>query len=360
MFKDYLLQNWPLILILLAFVVSLLTTVFVEKKTVVRIYFLIAAIFLLSIVVFIEFYYAGDPNYRTLRTVLMAIRYSATPLIIALISTALIKKMRWFIFIPAILVTILNFISIFTGIVTTINEENVMVRGPLWLVPYFAVGLYSALLIFLLVKRSNKRLMEIIPIAYLGFSLGSGLVLPFIFREAYSSIFCVTIAIALFAYHEFSVHQLTKKDSLTGLLNRHAYFADISNEPKTITALISIDMNGLKKLNDQHGHAEGDKGLVTLGLCFNRPLSNRQSAYRVGGDEFIIVCRKTSSEDVLKIVKKIKKYVKDTEYSCSIGYSFNTDGNKSVDDLLKESDKMMYEEKEKYYVENGIERRRAN
>ena len=118
-------------------------------------------------------------------------------------------------------------------------------------------------------------------------------------------------------------------------------------------------MNGLKRLNDNKGHAAGDEALLTLALCFNRPLGKRQSAYRIGGDEFIIVCRKTSKEDVLKLIEKIKKYVGDTKYSCSIGYSFNLDGSKSVTDLLKESDQMMYQDKEKYYRESGVERRKA-
>ena len=359
MFSDYLLQNWPLILILLAFVISLITTVFLEKKIIIRMYFLIGMIFLLSIVVFVEFYFADQVEYKILRTVLMAIRYSATPLILAQISMTLIKRLRWFIFIPAFLLVILNFISIFTGVVFSINDENTLVRGVLWLVPYIMVGLYSVFLIYLLIKRSNKRMMEIVPIVFLAFSFGSGLILPFIFRDAYAPLFSVTIAIALFAYYEFSVLQLTKKDSLTGLLNRHAYYADVSNDPRSITALISIDMNGLKKINDNIGHAAGDEALLTLGLCFARPLGHRQSAYRVGGDEFIIVCRKTFKDDVLKIVEKIKKYVSETDYSCSIGYSFNFEGDKTVADLLKESDKMMYEEKEKYYLESGNDRRKA-
>ena len=358
MFKDYILQNWPLLLILAAFIISLFTTVFFKKKMIMRMYFLIAAIFLLSIVVFIEFSLVGKPEYKTLRTVFIAIRYSATPLIIALICMTLISRIRWFVFIPSLAVVLINFISIFTGIVFKIKDDNTMGHGPLWLVPYIAVGLYAVFLIYLLIKRSNKRPMEIIPIAFLAFSLGSGLVLPFIFHEDYASIFCVTIAIALFAYYEFTVLQLTKKDSLTGLLNRHAYFADIHDDPKTITALISIDMNGLKTLNDNFGHSAGDEALSTLAVCFTRPLNKRQSAYRIGGDEFIIVCRKTAKDNVLKIVDKIIKYVAETKYTCSIGYGFNMEGDKSIDELLKESDKMMYEEKEKYYQLSGHERRK--
>lgn len=357
MIKDFFLQNWPLILILLAFVISLITTVFLDKKTVTRMYILVAAVFLLAIVVFIEFYIVNMPELKNLRIALMAIRYSATPLIIALITFALVKRLRWFIFIPALALVVVNVVSIFTGIVFSINESNDLVRGPLGYLPFIMVGLYSVLLIYLLIKRSNKKPMEIVYISFLAFALGSGLVLPFVFQGEFANIFCVIIAIALFSYFEFSVLQLVKKDSLTGLLNRHAYFADVSNDPKSITAIISIDMNGLKTINDTIGHAAGDEALVTLSMCFMRPLKSKQSGYRVGGDEFIIVCRKTSQEEVLNVVEQIRKAVSETKYSCAIGYSFNLDGEKSVSDLLKESDEMMYQEKDKYYQESGLRKR---
>ena len=118
-------------------------------------------------------------------------------------------------------------------------------------------------------------------------------------------------------------------------------------------------MNGLKQLNDNIGHAAGDEALVTLSVCFIRSLKHRQSGYRIGGDEFLIVCRKTSKEEVLQIVERIKKYVSETKYSCAIGYAFNLEGDKPISDLLKESDKMMYQEKENYYRESGNERRQS-
>ena len=359
MFKEYLLQNWSMILVLLAFVISLITTVFLEKKTIIRMYLLIGMIFVLSIVVFLEFYFKDKPEYNMLRTVFMAVRYSATPLIIAQISYALVKRMHWLVYVPALLLLIIDIISIFTGIVFSLDENGDLVRGPLGFLPFIVVGLYSVFLITLLIIRSNKRPMEIVPIVFLAFALGSGTVLPFIFRDDYSMIFCSTIAIALFAYYEFMMLQLTKKDSLTGLLNRHAYYADVSNDSKNITALISIDMDGLKTLNDTEGHVAGDEALVTLSNCFVKALKIKQSGYRIGGDEFIIVCRKTSKEEVLEIVEKIRKNVAATKYNCSIGYAFNLDETKSVDELLSESDKMMYQEKDQHYLATGKERRRS-
>ena len=358
MFAEYIAQNWSLILVILAFIISLLTTVFLDKKTIIRMYILVAAVFLLSIVVFIEFHLPDDLSYKNIRIVLMAVRYSATPLIIALIIFALVERLRWFIFIPAIALVILNIVSIFTGIVFSINDENKIIRGVLGYLPFIMVGLYSILLIYLLIKRSNKSKTEIIYIAFLAIALASGIGLAFYLKEKFALIFCHIIAIALFSYFEFSVLQLTKKDSLTGLLNRHAYFADIKRDPKTIASIILVDMNGLKSINDSDGHAAGDEALVTLSLCINRALKNRQYGYRIGGDEFIIICRKTSEEEVIQLVDRIRKNVADTDYSVSIGYSLNLDGSKNAEELLKESDQMMYVEKEKYYHESGKDRRK--
>lgn len=358
MFKEYLSQNWPLILILIAFTISLISTVFMEKKRVVRLHVINALIFVLSIIVFIEFLIAKNPDYRHIRAFLTAIRYSATPLLLAMIIFALVKKQNWFIFIPALILTILNFVSIPTGIIFLIDETNTLVRTPVsGYLPYIASGLYGAVLIYLLIIRSNKRFIEIISIVFMALSIGSGLVLPFIFGSDYSSMFCVTMAISLFAYYELTVLQLTKKDSLTELLNRHAYYSDLNSYDDEITAVISIDMNGLKRINDNYGHAAGDEALTTLALCFSRSLKRRQYGYRVGGDEFMIICRKNSEEEVVALVDRIRKYVGDTKYSCSVGYSYRSNKEKTVEDLVKESDVMMYQEKSLYYQQSGIDRR---
>lgn len=349
MLKDYLLQNWALILILAAFAIVLGTTIFLERKVIRRMYILIGAIFVLSIVVFTEFRLEARSEFTIWRSILMAIRYSATPFIIAHIIFTLIKKQRLFVYIPAAVLTLIDFVSIFTGIVFSISRDNVFTRGPLGLLPYIVTGLYCVFLVYLLIKRSNKQTTEMIPILFLSLSFVTGLVLPFVIGKEYAQIFCTTIAIALFVYYVFSILQMSKKDPLTGLLNRQAYYADVSGDPKEITALISLDMNGLKEINDTRGHAAGDEALSTLAICFIRAARNKQAVYRVGGDEFIIVCRQTSVDETMRLVERIHKYVAETEYSCSIGYSFSGEGKKPVDELLKESDEMMYEEKSRHY-----------
>ena len=349
MFKSYILQNWILILILVAFIIVIFITPFLDKKATRRTYVLIASVFILSIIVFIEFYFEDDPSFAMLRTILMAIRYSATPIIVALIIFTLTKKIKPFVFIPAGALLIIDVVSIFTGIVFKINDENKLVRGPLGYLPFIVAGLYCAFLIFILIKRSNKRALEIIPIIFLSVAFASGLIFPFVFGPAFSQIFCPTIAVALFIYYVFSILQLTKKDALTGLLNRQAYYAETSRTYKDITAIISLDMNGLKKVNDTYGHDAGDEALETLALCFARACKVKQSAYRMGGDEFAIVCHKTSEEEVKALIERIEKYVAETKYTCSVGYSYRKDGFINLDDLLKDSDEKMYSNKAEFY-----------
>ena len=347
--KGYFLQNWILILILGAFSVILFITSFSSKKTMIRYLILIISIFVLSIIVFAEFYLQPVSENKIARLILMSIRYSATQFILALIIMVLVKRQKKFVFIPAGLLLVFDIVSIFTGIVFGLNEEHKLVRGPLGFLPYAVCGLYMVFLIYLLIKRSNKRSIEIVPIIFLAIALSSGLIFPFIFGGDFAQIFCTIIAVSLFIYYVFDIIELAKKDALTGLLNRQAYFVETRRDFKDITAIVSIDMNGLKAINDKYGHHAGDDALVTLSLCFAKACKARQSVYRMGGDEFVIVCRRTSHEETIALVDRIKKYVDETEYTCSIGYSYHDEGTITLEDLLKESDKKMYANKADHY-----------
>lgn len=358
-FKEYLLQNWPLILILMAFAIMLMITVFLDKRTIVKMYILIAAIFVLSICVFTEFYLSEKKIYPVLRTVLIAIRYSFTPVIIAFILLTLVKRSRWTVVLPAVLLSVTNIISIFNGMVFSLDENGEMVRGNyLGYLPYVATFAYSIVLVYTLIKQSNKQASEIIPIIYLAFALGTGTIFPFVIGKEYSKIFATTIAVAVFVYYVFLILQLTKKDALTGLLNRQAYYASIRDKKREITAVISIDMNGLKPINDNFGHIAGDEAISSLALCFSKAVRAKQRAYRIGGDEFVILCFKTSEEELKELIERINDQVSKTKYSCSIGYSYDDSLEKDIENMVKISDEMMYAKKAEYYSNSKEDRRK--
>ena len=155
---EYVADNWILILVLLGFTISLISTVFMEQKTIRRLYALIVEVFLLSIVVFAEFKMDGMAEYRNLRIVLMAIRYSATPLLVAQIVYTVAKGQKWSLFIPAGIFTALDFISIPTGIVFALDDANKLVRGPLGMLPYVGAGVYGLYLVHNLWKRHTGQI----------------------------------------------------------------------------------------------------------------------------------------------------------------------------------------------------------
>lgn len=359
MIRELIVQNWANILVLLAFAVLLGTTVFLDKRTILCLYSLILVLFIFSMIVFAEFALAEKSELPKLRLVLMAIRYSATPFIIAFVIYTLAKNVYWYIFTPAIGLAVIDIISIFTGIVFGISDDGTLKRGPLGYLPYIMVGAYSVLLVYILYKRSNKRPTELFPIGFLCVAFTSGLILPFVLGRDYSKIFCVTITIALFVYYVFMILQMTEKDALTGVLNRQSFYATISNGVKDINGIVTIDMNGLKAINDKEGHAAGDKALETLAFCFNNASTSKDIVFRLGGDEFVIVCKRESEDDVQRLVESIRKKVSETKYSCAIGYSFCPDEEKNIDDMLRESDKMMYEDKMDYYSKPGNEKYRG-
>jgi len=352
-FKEYIMQNLALILILLAFAVMLFITVFLDKKTIRRLYVLIIYVFLLSISVFLEFHFQSKNQYPVFVKVLICIRYSSTPFIISLILFALVKIKIWYIMIPAFVLAVINIVSIFTGIVFDIDADGNIKRGILGYFPYVVVGFYCCILIYVLVKQSNKQVIEILPIAFLAFSFIIGLILPLVIGKEYSKVFCTNIAIAIFVYYVFLILELTKKDALTGLLNRQAYYSTIENNYKEITAVISIDMNGLKKINDTLGHAAGDEAILTISSCLFKATKFKQAAFRIGGDEFIIICKKTTEAELMDLISNLKKRVSETKYTISIGYSFSLNPDKDIEKMVKESDEMMYQDKAEFYKING-------
>ena len=358
MLRDYIIQNWALILVSLAFGVSLRTTSFLDKKFATRMRQLVIETVILSIVVFIEFEQEDLGIVWKGRPYLMFVRYSAGALLEAQVLYSLVKKFPRIIFIPAVITVAICFLNIFTGFINRVLEDGTIQYGPLKLFPYIVPGIYGCFIVYFLYKRTNKQVYDLFPVAFFSLALGSLVILPFLFGHAFSQLFCKTISIALFTYYLFSIQNVTKTDPLTGVLNRQACYAELETESEGISALVSIDMNGLKDLNDSQGHAAGDEALTTLALCFTQAAKAHQSVYRIGGDEFLIICRQTTPDEVRQLVERVRKNVSQTEYTCSIGYSCTGEGRKSVSEMMKESDEMMYAEKASHYKEIGVDRRR--
>lgn len=101
-------------------------------------------------------------------------------------------------------------------------------------------------------------------------------------------------------------------DPLTGLLNRRALDRDLSREIAVAErhgrrlSLLSADVDGLKKINDRQGHAMGDEALRALAGALRAALRGGDSAYRVGGDEFVVLLPEMGAEDVSSFVARVR------------------------------------------------------
>ena len=110
------------------------------------------------------------------------------------------------------------------------------------------------------------------------------------------------------------------------------------------------DLNGLKVVNDNLGHLEGDKLLVEIAKVLKGSCRKEDLVFRWGGDEFIILLPNSDYKLGKEICNRIQLNCKNTDktpipLSISLGVSTKINKQKDIDEILKEAEDMMYIEK---------------
>lgn len=156
---------------------------------------------------------------------------------------------------------------------------------------------------------------------------------------------------------EESMKKMAFYDSLTGLPNRSLlsnYFKEVSEKnisDKEFTAVMFLDLDGFKKINDNLGHGVGDKILIALSKRLKNSVRDYDMVCRFGGDEFIILFPKVHKEEnISTIAEKILKVFKnpfsieghELSVTSSIGVSLAPYDGKSLEELIKRADIAMY------------------
>lgn len=149
--------------------------------------------------------------------------------------------------------------------------------------------------------------------------------------------------------------QLSLTDSLTGILNRRGFFFQVEQEIKlasrlrTHSILMFADVDGLKKVNDNYGHAAGDEMIVNAANILRSVFRSSDVISRLGGDEFAAFTMETTDAEFIRsrIVKALNDFnsTNDCPYQLSISIGFvELEAHPSVclDDLLKRADEAMY------------------
>lgn len=153
------------------------------------------------------------------------------------------------------------------------------------------------------------------------------------------------------------LEKLSYRDMLTGLYNRNRYIERLEAykqvQDQQIGA-IYIDLNGLKKVNDEQGHRAGDELIVraagTIAGIF------AEDAYRVGGDEFVVILLDVSREEFARKTEQLRRQMRENSVDASIGGVWQA-STENLEDLLRRADENMYREKKRYYSQADAARK---
>lgn len=156
------------------------------------------------------------------------------------------------------------------------------------------------------------------------------------------------------AYLEF----LGKHDALTKLKNRSFYIDELNRlerkGPFPVTAVV-VDVNGLKKVNDQLGHAAGDALLRRAGEVLAKAVEKPANAARIGGDEFVLLLPGMDERSSMAVVDSIRQlaevnnqFYSGQPLSFAIGNATAHDGER-LEAMLQRADAAMYADKRAYY-----------
>ena len=276
------------------------------------------------------------------------------------------NKCYWLI-IPFIISSIMSLGSYNFNWIFHITNENAYVRGPLFVVSPMTSFFYYVINLGLLYdkrKKLNKEellilsLLTIIPAVMSAFQLQY-----FIYLTIWNS-----MAVAVIINYIYIVHSQIKFDPLTGLGNRVAYneyLGGLRRKSNIILSVINIDLDDFKIINDVCGHHEGDKVLILFARQLEHVFEGKGVAIRLGGDEFIVLINENQREVLEKyittLIDNIKAYNESSNKPYCIKFSYGmtifNNGYHSIHELIRHSDKLMYEEKQnkKELTENGHE-----
>lgn len=258
--------------------------------------------------------------------------------------------------IPVFLNLIITVLSPAYDLVFYIDSANVYHRGPLFLLSIGIVYFYIAYAFVLVCLHRGKIVKEeYLPMLVFG-------ILPLIGGVVQAHFYGVLLmwscaAYSLVVFYIFLQLRMVHIDDLTGAWTRSTfeYCIDRRRKQKRNEAfgLIVLDIDELKRINDEHGHFEGDYALRTTVQLIKSVLRKTDIIARTGGDEFLIILDCNTREKIEATVERIREsFQKHNENSnkqyildCSIGAELYDSDFENFDQFMHHVDSLMYHNK---------------
>lgn len=238
---------------------------------------------------------------------------------------------------------IVAYTSIFTKWMFYFDEENQFHRGPLGFLPFLISGIYLLCLLFWSFERyyfGDKKEGTIMVFIVLMSVVATGMETFLHFKFILNGVG----ASGTVFYYLFLHTQTYKRDALTWALNRHSFYTDCEQYGRQSMMVVSVDINNLMVINDTEGHAKGDQAIVTVVNTLQSCFGKNGTIYRVGGDEFVILCPKVSEAVARSLLQQAEQKLQKTPYSIACGVAAYSP-DMSLDKVLTESDAEMYRDK---------------
>lgn len=346
MVYDFIENNFVAVAITVFLMLFIMTNNNFEKKVNRLFLIAISCVLILIIEEAWEAQLALKPTFEPLRIWLSALGYSLRPiipLILVMLARNYSPKETLVLSIPAIFNLLAAYSAIFCKISFGYTADNQFVRGLLGYTPFIVAGLYIVFLLIFTIKQckigGGMEAMIVSAIVLLAFV---STILESIFH--FQFIQNPSIATSITFYYLFLHSNRNNRDVLTGALTRRRFYLDADKYKSILTAVISLDLNDLKMLNDKYGHMEGDKALVAITNVIDKHTNSKSALYRIGGDEFMILCHKTEEKKIQNMIAAIREDLEKTKYRCAIGYAMVKNKMK-FEQVCHIADNMMYDNK---------------
>lgn len=154
--------------------------------------------------------------------------------------------------------------------------------------------------------------------------------------------------------HAQTLYDLAHLDELTGLANRRSFIEQATRAVKDAqtqggsVALILLDLDHFKRINDTYGHATGDTVLQRFAWLSRHGLRTSEMVGRLGGEEFAILLTSADLQSALIVAEKLRRIIAEDEtghtpaFTISIGVAALEPGDTSVEDLIRRADHWLY------------------
>jgi diguanylate cyclase (GGDEF)-like protein len=266
-------------------------------------------------------------------------------------------------FTPAILGLILTTVSLFNGMIYSIDAHNVYHRGSsFYLIVIIDFLCFIFGVVYLIYYRESFKKKD--------FSLFVFFPIPVIIGAVLQSTFYgieltgLSLAITLLIVYLQMQNSQANKDYLTLLYNRRVsetYLQYLLQNKKRKWAIggVMMDINNFKYINDQYGHDLGDRSLRYISRILTESFKNNWLIARYGGDEFILFKEMSSAEGIEKELAHFNEHISHFNesgnlpftISMSIGFaSLAPSDDMDVSNFIKLLDNLMYDNKREYYA----------